>query len=171
MIESHLVLMLIELAIIVSVVVFLLRRWRVTSQNPPPSPRAAVVSRSFEAMPAQSSNLTLNVSNLTNKKQQVSPTPSLAESTSSGCESAFSFAASVPSREPSPVTESRPSAKQAKKQKKKNKSADSLPTRSLSTGPVRLKSDNWEWHSRAKILAAQFIKENYDSNGALRCSF
>ena len=33
------------------------------------------------------------------------------------------------------------------------------------SGKIRLKSDNWEWHCRVKTLAAAFIQENYNAIG------
>ena len=120
-----------------------------------------------------------------------SPAPSAAgDSSSSGCESAFSFPNSAndgadcvdcgpPSRDPSPSlpisSSSSSSAVQSKhsddakrnhkKKRKLSLQADvALPK--ASPPKIRLKSDNWEWHSRAKVLAAAFIKENYESIGA-----
>ena len=100
-----------------------------------------------------------------------SPSPSIADSSSSGCESAFSFPNSIraPSRDPSPSIDvlGETAHIQSIKKKKKRKKSPGSPYHSLdskSSPKIRLKSDNWEWHSRAKILAAEFIKENYEMN-------
>lgn len=129
---------------------------------------------------------------------KASPAPSLADSSSSGCESAFSFPNSnhAASRDPSPVRESKgvrvgklvkAGGAAGKKNKKKSKNHNGLQVHTnqppgsrvyhlkdvKSLPPpspkMRLKPDNWEWHSRAKILAAEFIKENCESN-AMRSS-
>lgn len=162
--------MLVEVVVVGFVVLFLLRR-SPKDGTPPPNPEIVHIQ------PPDTNRLTLNVTNLnsTGDKKQHSPTPSVGSS--SGCESAFSCVNSgEPSRDPSPVNANKASNNNNnKKQKKKNKSHhhELIGKRSLSIGStgVRLKSDNWEWHSRAKVLAAQFIKENYDASGTLRGSF
>jgi hypothetical protein len=105
-----------------------------------------------------------------------SPTPSLAESSSSGCESAFSFPNSTQeggaSRDPSPTQTARhmngikPSSGKRNKKKRKLSLQQDMKSKGQASPPkIRLKSDNWEWHSRAKVLAAAFIKENYEGVG------
>lgn len=186
--ESHLFLMVLEVLVAGLVIVYMLRRMKQVLPSPPSGPQPTMEDGRVPALAGvtghvpEASPLTLNVRNLADaKKQQASPTPSLAESSSSGCESAFSFANSTrgeASRDPSPVSENKLTHQRTgkKQKKKKNQTTSEVyrvnNARSQSTGPkIRLKSDNWEWHSRAKVLAAQFIKENYDANGALRCSF
>jgi hypothetical protein len=206
--------MVVEVIVIAVLVVFLLRNFTRPQFNQPPDPRHSPTHRQKEHQPApldfrlevgqkveevemvkNNSPVSLNMSEKAlqpyKTKTQVSPTPSLADSSSSGCESAFSFPNSnctTTSRDPSPVDGNRARGKSSKsgskKQQKKRKQSlnnvlpndkasiyHSKDARSTIHPPkIRLKSDNWEWHSRAKILAAQFIKENYQTSG-MRSSF
>lgn len=210
--EQHLFLMIVEVIVVAALVVFLLRN----QARPPPylPPDANVVTSQRQKLHQQATldfrlevgqkveevkigkpttQLSLNVMDVNvqtqKKKQQTSPTPSLADSSSSGCESAFSFPNSnhAASRDPSPVDRNVARSKlgktNGKKPKKKKNNSNHLAcdkssvyhakdVKSSPTPPpkIRLKSDNWEWHSRAKILAAQFIKENYQATG-MRSSF
>ena len=212
--EQHLFLMMVEVAVIAVLVVYLLRK---LTRPPPPVPPDPVtiqaenqkqhylVTSDFGLEVGQkveeinmgskpTSLLSVNVTNLDvqslKKKQQTSPTPSLADSSSSGCESAFSFPNSnhAASRDPSPAGDSKSRIKLTKvggkKHKKKKNHLNNFPagksslyhakdakSSPLSPPKIRLKSDNWEWHSRAKILAAQFIKENCHTASGLRSSF
>ena len=109
---------------------------------------------------------------------------SLDDSSSSGCESAFSFPSNSvnrrpPSRDPSPndvfLGHNYAGVSLRSKMKRKKKKNYVFPADlnlklaaaagGTATSKMRLKSDNWEWHSRAKILAAAFIKENYEAIG------
>lgn len=210
--EQHLFLMIVEVIVVAVLVGFLVRNLSRPPSNLPPDPRNSPTHRQKLHQPVSldfrlevgqkvedvkimkpTSPLSLNVTDMDihKKKPQTSPTPSLADSSSSGCESAFSFPNSnhAASRDPSPVDRNKARMKLgkngAKKQQKKKKSNlnHHLPTdkssvyhakdvKSSPTPPpkIRLKSDNWEWHSRAKILAAQFIKENCQTSG-MRSSF
>ena len=216
--EQHLFLMMVEVSVIAVLVVFLVRHLTRPPLNlpppPPPDPRHSPTHRQKQQqqvslnyllevgqkveevkMTKPTSQLSLNVTDMDvqhKKKPQTSPTPSLADSSSSGCESAFSFPNSnhAASRDPSPVDHNKVRPKVGgksggKKHHKKKKSnlnhvaADSksavyhvkdIKSASMPPPKIRLKSDNWEWHSRAKILAAQFIKENCQTSG-MRSSF
>jgi hypothetical protein len=106
--------MVVEVIVIAVLVVFLLRNFTRPQFNQPPDPRHSPTHRQKEHQPApldfrlevgqkveevEMVKTTLPVSlNMSEKalqpyktKTQVSPTPSLADSSSSGCESAFSF--------------------------------------------------------------------------------
>ena len=127
--EQHLLLMILEVVIVSMLVVFLLRRYLDRPPTPPPpSHQPAAVKQKTEQIcseasdfrlevgqrveemkvkPSSASPLTLQVTQgAKSSKQQISPTPSLADSSSSGCESAFSFPNSLnaPSRDPSPIS-------------------------------------------------------------------
>ncbi|KAI9563673.1 hypothetical protein GHT06_011137 [Daphnia sinensis] len=213
-IEQHLFLMVVEVIVIAVLVVFLLHHFNRPQPNPPPNLGNSPIHRQKDHQPApldfrlevgqkveevemvkQTSQMSLKLSEKTlqpyKTKMQASPTPSVADSSSSGCESAFSFPNSnctTTSRDPSPVDGIKARSKSGKasskkQQKKKKHSLSFIPSdktsihhtkdaRSATMHPpkIRLKSDNWEWHSRAKILAAQFIKENYQTTG-MRSSF
>lgn len=152
--------------------------------SPEPSPRTANLALEYRVEVDQKvSNMTvLQVKESEQSLQhKPSPAPSLADSTSSGCESAFSVAVSSYNASRDASLEKQPNAsiraksiKGNKKKKKKSNagSSSSLITsyhtkdsKSASSSPkIRLKSDNWEWHSRAKILAAEFIRDSYEIN-------
>lgn len=206
--------MVVEVIVIAVLVVFLLHHFNRPQPNPPPDPGHSPTHRKKDHQPApldfrlevgqkveevqmvkmtSQTSLKLPEKSLQPYKtnMQASPTPSLADSSSSGCESAFSFPNSnctTTSRDPSPVDGNKARSKSSKaaskkQQRKKKHSLNFVPSdrnsihhakdvRSVSMHPpkMRLKSDNWEWQSRAKILAAQFIKENYQTTG-MRSSF
>ena len=137
--------MVVEVIVIAVLVVFLLRNFTRPQFNQPPDPRHSPTHRQKEHQPApldfrlevgqkveevQMVKTTLPVSlNMSEKalqpyktKTQVSPTPSLADSSSSGCESAFSFPNSnctTTSRDPSPVDGNRARGKSSKSGSKK----------------------------------------------------
>lgn len=213
-IEQHLFLMVVEVIVIAVLVVFLLHHFNRHQPNLPPNLGNSPIHRQKNHEPApldfrlevgqkveevemvkKTSQVSLKLSEKTlqpyKTKMQTSPTPSVADSSSSGCESAFSFPNSnctTTSRDPSPVDGNKVRSKSGKasskkQQKKKKHCLSFIPSdktsihhtkdvRSTTMHPpkIRLKSDNWEWHSRAKILAAQFIKENYQTTG-MRSSF
>lgn len=145
--------MVVEVIVIAVLVVFLLRNFTRPQFNQPPDPRPrhSPTHRQKEHQPApldfrlevgqkveevemvkNNSPVSLNMSEKAlqpyKTKTQVSPTPSLADSSSSGCESAFSFPNSnctTTSRDPSPVDGNRARGKSSKsgskKQQKKRK--------------------------------------------------
>lgn len=214
--EQHLFLMIVEVAVISGLVVFLLRNHKRPRPQLPPDPQMTSIQQAKQHEAAAATlppnfllevgqkveevnigkpvHLSLNVTNVDvhshKKRQQTSPAPSLADSSSSGCESAFSFPNSnhAASRDPSPEDckkarskLGKPSSKKHQKKKKNNlntHATDKLSVyhaKDIKSSPIppnknRLKPENWEWHSRAKILAAQFIKESYSAN-AMRSSF
>lgn len=209
--------MVLEVIIVAAVVVSLLRRQNRAPPLPPNLEQRSIrkhrraasassadfrleVGQQVQEVVANSSSpslLTLDVAEPPRRKGQIlskaSPAPSLADSTSSGCESAFSFPNSnhAASRDPSPVNEktvrigkAKSSSSGAKKNKKKKSHGQQLQqveatrvyhVKDFKSSPppppkIRLKPDNWEWgRSRAKILAVEFIKENCEAN-ALRSS-
>lgn len=177
-VERHLLLMIMEVGVFLTVM-WLLRRFSRPPASPPPSPtlpppttrpNLALEYRLEVAQKVEELSV-LDVRDSLHKAS--SAAPSLADSTSSGCESAFSF--QTTSRSTS-VEKERPmklAGKGGKKKKKKKVGTGSnavspyhaKDSKSIPSSPrIRLKSDNWEWHSRAKILAAEFIKESCEMN-------
>ena len=201
--------MILEVVIVSLLVVFLLRRYLDRPPTPPPSHQPAVEQQQTEptrlkvsdknfrlevgqkveevkVKQSSTSALTLQVTHgaKPTKQQQASPTPSLADSSSSGCESAFSFPNSInaPSRDPSPISlvhekirlgepVFKNGGKKNNKHKKKNHQTsgnNKIPpfyhskSEPNASSKIRLERDFPD--SRAKILAAEFIKEYYDNN-------
>jgi len=178
-VERHLLLMMMEVVVFLTVM-WILRRVGRAPRSPPPSPSLPpptsrpnlALEYRLEVGQKVEEMSVLHIKDSLHKTSSV--VPSLADSTSSGCESAFSVPTT--SRSTS-VEKEQPFAKFAikggkKKKKKKNSAGLSVlsayhtkDSKSTPSSPkIRLKSDNWEWHSRAKILAAEFIKESCEMN-------
>jgi len=170
--------MIMEVGVFLTVM-WLLKRFNRPPASPPPSPTLPpqttrpnlALEYRLEVGQKVEELSVLDVRDSLHKPSSVAP--SVADSTSSGCESAFSFrtlsrSASVEKEQPIKLI-----SKGGKKKKKKKGGAgssalSSYHTKDSKSAPsspkIRLKSDNWEWHSRAKILAAEFIKESYEMN-------
>ena len=162
--EQHLLLMILEVVIVSMLVVFLLRRYLDRPPTPPPpSHQPAAVKQKTEQICSEASDFRLEVGQ---RVEEMKVKPSSA--------SPLSLVHDKPQIEAVSKTGGKKNNKQKKKQQQhhhlhpsgNNKVPPFYHSKSLpnTSSKIRAEHDNWEWHSRAQILAAEFIKENYETN-------